>query len=279
MTTDLRNLSDSFDSRPIGVFDSGIGGLTVLRELISQFPNENFLYLGDTARLPYGSKSAPTVRKYSEQNMNFLISRQVKALVVACNTASTQVPENIFCGLPVYNVIDPGARLAATQTKNKKILVLGTRATVKSEAYKNKILMFDPEIQIQSIACPLFVPLAEEGWVDDTITEQIAKKYFTEIALPDFDTVVLGCTHYPLLKTTLQKVFGANISLIDSGSAICEILKNDFKNLKIKPNTTGKQENLKICLTDFGPQFELLSKQLIGAVTARKIDFETVSVI
>lgn len=271
--------TETADSRPIGVFDSGIGGLTVLRELISQFPNENFLYLGDTARLPYGSKSAPTVRKYCEQNMNFLISRNVKALIVACNTASTQVPENNFLGLPVYNVIDPGARLAATKTRNKKILVLGTRATVKSEAYKNKILALDSKIQIESIACPLFVPLAEEGWTEDSITEQIALKYFSELTLKDFDTVVLGCTHYPLLKNTLQKVFGENISLIDSGSAICEILKNDFKNLKLNPNTTEKQENLKICLTDFGPQFEYLSKQLISAVTTRKIDFETVSVI
>ncbi len=279
MTTDLKNQIESFDSRPIGVFDSGIGGLTVLRELISQFPNENFLYLGDTARLPYGSKSAPTVRRYCEQNMNFLISRHVKALVVACNTASTQVPENNFCGLPVYNVIDPGAELAAAKTKTKKILVLGTRATVKSEAYKNKILKIDPKIEIESIACPLFVPLAEEGLVDDSITEQIARKYFSELTLADFDTVVLGCTHYPLLKNTLQRIFGARVALIDSGTAICELLKTDFKNLKLKPNTTNKQENLKICLTDFGPQFEHLSKQLISAVTVRKIDFETVSVI
>lgn len=277
----ISNLNDTekFDSRPIGIFDSGIGGLTVLRELINQFPNENFLYLGDTARLPYGSKSAPTVRKYSEQNMNFLISRDVKAIVVACNTASTQVDENIFESRPVYNVIDPGAALAFEKTKNKKIVVLATRATIKSDHYRKKILAFDQTIDVHSVACPLFVPLAEEGWQNESVTELVAEKYLSEIKNKGADTVVLGCTHYPLLKNVIQKIFGQSVTLIDSGVAICGLLKSDFTDKKLFQNQKNTSANLKICLTDFGPQFEALALQIISAVSSRKIEFETVSVI
>jgi glutamate racemase len=252
-----------FDSRPIGVFDSGIGGLTVLQALIQKFPNENFLYLGDTARLPYGSKSAPTVRKYSEQNMNFLVSREVKAIVVACNTASTQVSETEFMGRPVYNVIDPGSLLASQKTKNKIVAILGTRATVKSDIYRKKIQALDSAIQVESIACPLFVPLAEEGWYDNDITLQIAQKYLAPLKNKNIDTVVLGCTHYPLLKVTLQKFFGTDIELIDSGIAISQLLQDDFSNGKILKNNIEKQHDLKVCLTDFGPQFESLATELI----------------
>ncbi len=272
-------MSAVFDVRPIGVFDSGIGGLTVLQAMIQKFPSENFLYLGDTARLPYGSKSAPTVRKYCEQNMNFLVSRDVKAIVVACNTASAQVNETEFMGRPVYNVIDPGALLASQKTKTKNVAILGTRAMVKTETYKNKIQAIDSSINVESIACPLFVPLAEEGWHNDDITFQVAEKYLSPLKNKNIDTVVLGCTHYPLLKRTLQKFFGSGVELIESGAAICELLKNDFKNTNLILNNEKNQHNLQICLTDFGPQFELLSKQLITAVTERHIDFETVSVI
>lgn len=268
-----------FDSRPIGVFDSGIGGLTVLQALIQKFPSENFLYLGDTARLPYGSKSAPTVRKYSEQNMNFLVSREVKAIVVACNTASTQVSETEFMGRPVYNVIDPGSLLASQKTKNKNVAILGTRATVKSDIYRKKIQAIDSVIQVESIACPLFVPLAEEGWHDNDITFQVAQKYLAPLKNKNVDTVVLGCTHYPLLKVTLQKIFGTGVELIDSGVAISQLLQDDFASGKLLKNNSEKQHDLKVCLTDFGPQFESLATELIKGVTARTIQFETVSVI
>lgn len=268
-----------YDSRPIGVFDSGIGGLTVLRELIQKFPEENFIYLGDTARLPYGSKSAPTVRKYSEQNMNFLISRDVKAIVVACNTASTQVSESIFENRPVFNVIDPGSQIAAKTTENLKVGVIGTRATVKAETYKNKIQMINPEIQVFSAACPLFVPLAEEGWHDDPITNLVAFRYLQQLKLQDVDTVVLGCTHYPLLKIAIEKVFGKHVRLVDSGEAICHLLEQDFSSQKIQRNSKDTVQDLTICLTDFGPQFENLTLQLIAEVSTRKLRFETVSVI
>lgn len=273
------NPTTQIDSRPIGVFDSGIGGITVLRELIRQFPNESFLYLGDTARLPYGSKSAPTVRKYSEQNINYLISRDVKAIVIACNTASTQVEETVFSNRPVYNVITPGAALAVEKTKNKKIAILATRATIKSDAYRKKIHTLDTTIDVQNVACPLFVPLAEEGWHDDPVTQIIAERYLAELLNKNIDTVILGCTHYPLLKNVIQNVFGPTVQLIDSGEAICKLLRADFLAGQIAPHDTKKQPNLTVCLTDFAPQFELLSKQLISAVSQREIHFETVSVI
>ncbi len=272
-------MKTTYDARPIGVFDSGIGGLTVLRELIQKFPEENFLYLGDTARLPYGSKSAATVRKYSEQNMNFLVSRDVKAIVVACNTASSQVSEQIFNGLPVYNVIDPGSLLAVQKTKNKKIAVLGTRATIKSDIYKKKIQTIDSSIEVQSIACPLFVSLAEEGWYDEPVTEIIAKKYLQDLSNHNVDTVILGCTHYPLLKNVIQKIVGSDVTLIDSGDAICKLMLIDFENKKILRQKTKTSEKIQICLTDFGPQFENLAQQLISEVSTRTLHFETVSVI
>lgn len=268
----------SFDSRPIGVFDSGIGGLTVLRELLKNFPDENFIYLGDTARLPYGSKSADTVRKYTEQNMNFLKGRGVKAIVVACNTASTQVFETEYEGLPVYNVIDPGSELAARMTENNRVAVIATRATVKAATYTKKIHAHKPEIEVFSTACPLFVPLAEEGWHDDPITNLIAFRYLQGLKGQDVDTVVLGCTHYPLLKTAIQKVFGNHVNLVDSGEAIAKLLHRDIaKNRVEKSDKSG--DRLLICLTDAGAQFEKLALTLVGDFTDQKIVFETVSVI
>lgn len=272
----------SIDSRPIGVFDSGIGGLTVLRELLTHFPHENFVYLGDTARLPYGTKSGQTVRRYSEQNMKFLIERDVKAIVVACNTASTQIFENEFMSRPVYNVIDPGSKLAAESTQNKIIGVLGTRATVKANSYEKKIKSINSDIQVYSQACPLFVPLAEEGWHDDPITNLIAYRYLNELKAKDPDTVILGCTHYPLLKIAIQKVFGNHTKLIDSGEAICLLLEKDIKHAVVKASDPEKKESLVVGLTDFAPQFEELCIKLLNEVlvkTERTMTFETVAVI
>lgn len=270
------------DHRPIGVFDSGIGGLTVLKELLKAFPQENFIYLGDTARLPYGSKSGDTVRKYSEQNMKYLVGRGVKALIVACNTASTQVFETEYMNLPVYNVIDPGSMLAYKSTENKIVGILGTRATVNANTYEKKIKNLDSNIEVYSAACPLFVPLAEEGWHDDPITNLIAYRYLNELKDKKPDTVVLGCTHYPLLKIAIQKVFGQHTKLIDSGEAICELLATDFNNERLLPSSKEDKKQLFISLTDFGPQFEILCNRLLKDIvdsTDRTMTFETVSVI
>ena len=271
--------SNGSDNRPIGIFDSGIGGITVLRELVKTFPNESFIYLGDTARLPYGSKSGDTVRKYSLQNMKYLVSRDVKAIVVACNTASTQVHENTFEDRPVYNVIDPGAELAVRKTENKKIAILGTRATIRAASYTKKILKLLPDAEVFTQACPLFVPLAEEAWYEDPVTNLIAFRYLQNLKSADVDTVVLGCTHYPLLKPSIRKVFGNYVHLIDSGEAISLELLEDFKNQSLLPAETSSSKFLIIALTDYSEQFENLSNELLCTVINGNINFETVSVI
>ncbi len=272
-------MSGKSDARPIGVFDSGIGGITVLRELVKAFPNENFIYLGDTARLPYGSKSAATVRNYSVQNMKYLISQNVKAIVVACNTASTQIFENEFENCPVYNVIDPGAKLAAEKTKNNKVGVLATRAAVKAGSYPEKIKSLNPVIEVISQACPLFVPLAEEGWNEDPITNLIAFRYLQNLKTADVDTVVLGCTHYPLLRVAIGRVFGNHVTLVDSGEAVALQIAEDFDGQKILRHLPENQQTLKISLTDQSEHFEALSAALLQPVSKAEILFETVSVI
>lgn len=266
-------------TRPIGVFDSGIGGITVLKELIRAFPHENFIYLGDTARLPYGSKSAETVRKYSLQNIQFLISRNVKAVVVACNTASTQIMESEHAGIPIYNVIGPGAKKACAATQNNKIAVLATRATIKAGTYTEKIKSHLPEAQVFTQACPLFVPLAEEGWHSDPITNLIAYRYLQNLKAADVDTVILGCTHYPLLKDSISRVLGNFVQLIDSGEAIAEELKSDFLSQRVESQSQNNEPYLHIELTDSGEQFENLCLRLLSEVTELTPRFETVSVI
>lgn len=269
----------SFDNRPIGVFDSGIGGITVLRELVKKFPHENFVYLGDTARLPYGSKSPETVRKYSVQIMNYLVSRNVKALVVACNTASSQVSETVFQDRPVYNVIDPGAALAAKTTENGKIGVLATRGTIRSNAYAEKIKFYKPDAQIFNQACPLFVPLAEEAWYEEPVTNLIAFKYLQHLKAAEVDTVVLGCTHYPLLKESIRRVFGNYVHLIDSGEAVGLLIENDFNQGVLQRAESPNGTTLTVALTDASEHFENLSNELLCTVTAGFIQFETVTVV
>lgn len=267
------------DPRPIGIFDSGIGGITVLKEIVRAFPHESFVYLGDTARLPYGSKSAETVRHYTVQNMKYLVSQNAKAIVVACNTASTQIFEDEYEGRPVYNVIDPGARLAVQSTQNKKVAVLGTRATIRADNYTRKIKNLDSSIEVLSQACPLFVPLAEEGWNEDPITNLIAFRYLQNLKAADVDTVVLGCTHYPLLKLAVARVFGNHVVLVDSGEAVAKQLQSDFTSGKLKPNASDHPLVLKVALTDKSDHFEALSSQLLKTVSDVTATFETVSVI
>ncbi len=205
---------------PIGVFDSGIGGLTVVRELIRQLPNESIIYFGDTARVPYGPKSPDTVLRYSREITKFLRDQGVKALVVACNTATAHAlpalrEEN---DLPIVGVIEPGSRAAARSTQSGRVGVIGTQGTINSRAYERAIAAVAPDAQIIALACPLFVPLAEEGWLDTEATRLIAKEYLAPIAEGDVDTLVLGCTHYPLLKEVIGKTVGRNVRLIDSAA-------------------------------------------------------------
>jgi glutamate racemase len=210
--------------KPIGVFDSGIGGLTVVKELRRQLPREDIIYLGDTAHLPYGTKSADTIIRFTRDNILFLIKQNVKLIVIACNTASSLALEDIrehFC-IPIVGVIQPGARQAAKLTRTKCIGVIGTRSTINSRAYERQINRIDPAIKVFSQACPLFVPLVEEGWLNQPVTIAIAERYLGDLSKrnKNIDTLILGCTHYPLLKPIIRKVLGRGIKLIDSAQQV-----------------------------------------------------------
>jgi len=258
------------DSRPVGVFDSGIGGLTVLKILAERFPQESFLYLGDTARLPYGSKSGQTIRRYSEQNVHYLLRLGVKAVVIACNSASSQFSESEFEGVPVYNVIHPGSFRALSLTKNKKIGVLGTRATIKSAAYAQELIRLDDKVEVFSQACPLFVPLAEEGWDEDPITNLVAYRYVNPILQTGIDTLIMGCTHYPILKSAIHRVAGNNVELIDSGGAIADLIAQDIERGHFKRAKDGSEQNIQIMTTDASDHFTSLSKRILAPVVAHE---------
>ena len=203
---------------PIGVFDSGIGGLTVVRELMRQLPDERIIYFGDTARVPYGPKSPDTVRRYSREITSYLRDEGVKAVVVACNTATAHALETLRAELPipVVGVVEPGARAAVAASRGGAIGVIGTLGTINSGAYERALRVLDPGLEILARACPLFVPLVEEGWLDREPTRLIAEEYLAPFRAAAVDTLVLGCTHYPLLKPLLARVLGDEVRLIDS---------------------------------------------------------------
>src|SRR4051812_4127255 len=203
--------------QPIGVFDSGIGGLTVVRELMRQLPQESVVYFGDTARVPYGPKSPDTVRRYSREIASFLLKQQAKAIVIACNTATAHalsVLREEF-SVPVIGVVEPGARAAARATSGGRIGVIGTAGTVASGAYDRAIRAILPDARVVTKACPLLVPLVEEGWIDHPVTAQVAREYLAPLMDEQIDTLVLGCTHYPLLKDVLCRALGRGVTLID----------------------------------------------------------------
>jgi glutamate racemase len=221
----------------IGIFDSGVGGLTVFRALRAVLPAEDIVYLGDTARVPYGTKSGNTVVRYSLQIARFLMQRRIKYLLVACNTASAFAMDALAEEVPVplMGVVEPGAAMAASVTSGGKVGVIGTLGTIDSGAYHRALHAIDPALTVFGQPCPLLVPLAEEGWVDHPVTYQVARHYLTELRLQsgDLDTIVLGCTHYPLLKETLAAeaavVFGHPVQLVDSATAVSEAVKRDME--------------------------------------------------
>jgi glutamate racemase len=205
-------------SAPIGVFDSGKGGLTVMREIIQQLPNESVIYFGDTARVPYGPKSPDTVLRYSREITTYLRGEGIKALVIACNTATAHALPALReeYDIPIIGVIEPGARAAVRASKSKRIGVVGTAGTIKSHAYEKELRKLLPEAQITEQACGLFVPLVEEGWLDTEPTRAIARNYLAPVVAAEVDTLVLGCTHYPLIKTVIGNIVGRDVRLIDS---------------------------------------------------------------
>lgn len=207
----------SLKDLPIGVFDSGVGGLTVVREIMRQIPNERIVYFGDTARVPYGSKSKETVTKYSRQILRFLKTQNVKAIVIACNTASAyalaQLEKEV--DIPIIGVVKPGAKTAAETTHNGKIGVIATEGTIQSEIYTQYIKELKDNVEVKGKACPLFVPLVEEGLLEDPVTEEIAQRYLSGLIDTGIDTLILGCTHYPLIRSTVGKVMGKDVNLVN----------------------------------------------------------------
>jgi len=255
------NRSDS----PLGVFDSGIGGLTVVREILRRLPNENIIYLGDTARVPYGTKSSQTVIKYSQSNSKFLISKGIKLLVVACNTASAVALPSLRWDfeIPIIGVIEPGARKAVRITTTGKVGVIGTPSTIKSNAYKKAMENIAPEVKVYSKACPLFVPLAEEGWTDGEIAELTAKRYLEPLMESGIEVLILGCTHYPLLKSMIQKVMGDEVTLVDSAEETALEIERILKDNNIS-NESSSSNKREFYLTDVSDTFIEIAGRFLG---------------
>jgi glutamate racemase len=265
---------------PIGIFDSGVGGLTVAREVIRQLPNERFIYFGDTARVPYGTKSKDTIIKYTRQIIRFLESNNVKAIVVACNTASACALEEVGneIKLPIIGVVKPGAAMAARATDNGKIGIIGTESTINSGIYQQLINKYRKNISVFLQACPLFVPLVEAGMLSDSITEEMAKRYLSQIQEKGIDTLVMGCTHYPLLRSTIRKILGESIKLINPAYETVIELKslleiNDIlnasnvENINMASNTDNEikqilEEKYQFYVSDAPNKFEEFAKSI-----------------
>lgn len=241
----------------IGVFDSGLGGLTVLKSLLDLLPGCDYIYLGDTARLPYGNKSASTIQNYTQQNLNFLKSQNVDLLVIACNTASAHFSDTSFSGLPVITVIEPTAMAALKVSQTKRIGILATRATVNSHAYEKALMAKDDHVQIFSMASPLLVPFAEEGLAEDPLLNLVTFRYVSPLIQDQIDCLILGCTHYPLLKKSLQKAAG-NISLTESGPAVAEKILKDFK-----PKPSDQPSTIEISTTDQIGNFQVWAEKIL----------------
>ncbi|OGX44611.1 MAG: glutamate racemase [Omnitrophica WOR_2 bacterium RIFCSPLOWO2_02_FULL_45_28] len=251
-------------SKAIGVFDSGVGGLTVVRELIRQLPNEDIVYLGDTARVPYGIKSKETIVRFSIENILFLLKQEVKLICVACNTVSSIALPVISSHfrVPIVGVISPGVREAAYATKNKRIGVIGTKATTNSRAYEREIEALDPQIKVISRACPLFVPFVEEGWLNQRAVLDVARVYLKPLKRAGVDTIILGCTHYPLLKAVIRKVMGNKTILIDSAKQAATEVKQILIHQGILES--NHKPALSFYVSDGPAWFSGLAKRFLG---------------
>lgn len=248
---------------PIGVFDSGVGGLTVAREIMRQMPQEQIIYFGDTARVPYGSKSKETIITFSRQIAKFLLTKDVKAIVIACNTASAFALETIQKELPipVFGVVRPGAITAANSTKNGRIGVIGTQGTINSGMYSHILAEMNPDLQVYEKACPLFVPLIEEGWLYDSVTIEIAERYLNELQGYDIDTLVMGCTHYPLLRHTVRKVVGPDVELVNPAFETAKEVKNVL--LEKGLECSEQMPNHKFFVSDGAEKFKAFANTIL----------------
>ncbi len=265
------------DNRPIGIFDSGVGGLTVVKEVLKYLPNEQIIYFGDTARVPYGGKSKETLIKYSRQIIKFLCKKDVKGIIIACGTASSNALSTMreeFKNLPIEGIVKPGAKVANLTTKNNKIGIIATESTIKSGAYEKLIKGINPSVEVVSKACPLFVPIAEEGWSNTLIAELTAQEYLKDIVKADVDTLVLGCTHYPLLVDCIRKTVGNDITLINTAAETAK----EFKNILEQNNALRLEKNLpehRFYVSDNTEKFDKLSLEILNkSYKAEKIDID-----
>ena len=267
------------DNRPIGVFDSGLGGLTVLKEIINLLPGESAVYFGDSGRTPYGTKSRETVIKYTFQNIRFLLNHDIKMIVIACNTMSAfgynLVVKNF--DIPIIDVIQPGAVTGVRETKNKKLGIIGTTATINSGAYETAVNGIDNTIETFSRACPLFVPLVEEGreWWDNDIAVRIAEEYLTPLKESGVDTLVLGCTHYPLLQNTISRVMGGGVKLVSSALEMAKVVKNTVADNNMQRDVQLKPV-YRYYTSDSVEKFEPLCSAILGMkiTSAERVDIE-----
>jgi glutamate racemase len=248
----------------IGIFDSGIGGLTVLQKIIEALPKENTVYLGDTARAPYGTKSVETVLRYSFENTEFLVQKGVKAVVVACNTSTAIALPRLrdSLSIPVIGVIEAGVRRAIKSTKNNKVGVIGTEATIQSGAYTRALKQADPGVEVYSRACPLFVPLVEEGWTDNDVVQMTVKAYLGSLKQSGIDTLILGCTHYPLIKKVIRKFMGSSVRLVDSAEETAKEVES-----VLKKGALTKKKNRAIhsfFVTDAPDRFIKVGRRFLG---------------
>ena len=253
------------NSGAIGIFDSGVGGLTVFKALKAVLPSESLIYLGDTARVPYGTKSAETVIKYSLECAHFLVQRNIKALVVACNTSSAYSIPFLSKEIKpnVIGVIRPGVKMALEKSASQHIGVIGTPATVASNAYAKMLKELSPKARVISQACPLFVPLVEEGWIDNEVAFETAKIYLESFKNEKIDTLILGCTHYPLLKPVIARVMGEGVTLIDSAYAVAAAVKEELQTANMLASPSGKGA-YQIYVTDLPARFEGIAHRFLG---------------
>ena len=268
------------NSAPIGIFDSGVGGLTVAREIMRQIPNERLVYFGDTARVPYGNKSKETVTKYSRQIIRFLKTQNVKAIVVACNTASAYALDEIEkeLNIPIIGVVKPGAKVAAETTRNKKVGVIATAGTIQSRIYTEYIQGIQSDIQVIGKACPLFVPLVEEGLLEDPVTDEIATRYLNELKDIDIDTLILGCTHYPLIRSTIGRIMGEGVTLVNPAYETARELRLllERENL-LNPSTQRLGTNqYQFFVSDGADKFKTFANSILkyGILSAQVIHIE-----
>ena len=264
---------------PVGVFDSGVGGLTVAREIMRNLPSEKIVYFGDTARVPYGSKSKETVIRYSRQIIRFLQEQQVKAIVVACNTASAfalDTVRNEF-DIPIIGVIESGAKVAAARTRNKRVGIIGTVGTVGSGIHAQYLKKLDPEITVFGKACPLFVPLVEEGWLHDPVTVEVASRYLKELQDKDVDTLILGCTHYPLIRSTICQVMGEEVCLVNPAyETALELGKLLEEQGLSSTGTVQKEFPYRFYVSDLADEFKEFANSILpyDVEMTKKIDIE-----